>query len=115
MKQLYVTDHSEHKFLVPLANSPSSFSSIINSVLGFFPRFNNKQNNSNKHKGKHQQSVTEASNFKTVRNTNGNKGMNLSTGTIQEVNVSDLVDLSVDTGHYDVCDTPSLQKRPVSK
>ena len=43
MKQLYVTDTSEHKFLGTLANSPSTFSSIINSVIGLFPRFSNRQ------------------------------------------------------------------------
>ena len=53
-KQLYVTDPSEHKFLVALANSPSTFSSIINSVTGLFPRFSSKQTNSDKHKNKHQ-------------------------------------------------------------
>ena len=31
-KQLYVADPSEHKILVSLANSPSTFSGIINSV-----------------------------------------------------------------------------------
>ena len=40
MKQLYVTDPSEHKFLVTSSNSPSTFSSIISSVLGLFLRFN---------------------------------------------------------------------------
>ena len=105
MKQLYVTYPSKYKFLVTLANSPSTFSSIINSVIGLFQRFNNRQNNSNKHKGKHQkQSVTEASNFETIHNTNGDKGINLSTDTIQEIDVSDLV------MHHDACDTPSLQK-----
>ena len=48
-KQLYVADPSEHKFLVSLANSPSTFSSIINSVIGLFPRFSSKQTNSDKH------------------------------------------------------------------
>ena len=66
MKQLYVADPSEHKFLVTSANSPSTFSSIINSVLGLFPRLNNRQNNSNKHKGENQQSATKASNFETI-------------------------------------------------
>ena len=108
MKQLYVADPSEHKFLVTLTNSPSTFSSVINSVLGLFLRFINRQNNSNKHKDEHQkQSITKASNFKTIHNTNGNKGMNLSTDTIQEVDVSDLVDLSMDIGHHNA--------RPVSK
>ena len=83
IKQLYVTDPSEHKFLVTLANSPNTFSSIINSVMDLFPRFNNRQNNS---KGKpKKQSVTEVSNFERICNTNGNKGINLIIDTIQEV------------------------------
>ena len=39
MKQLYITDSSEHKFLVKATNSPSTFSNIFISVLGLLPRF----------------------------------------------------------------------------
>ena len=107
-KQLYVADPSKHKFLVSLANSPSTFSSIINSVIGLFPRFSSKQTNSNKHKNKHQvQSIIKASNSEALHN-NGNKGINVSTDTIAKVDVSDLVDLSSDAVHHDVCDNPSL-------
>ena len=107
-KQLYVTDPSEHKFLVLLANSHSTFSSIINSVIGLFPRFSSKQTNSDKHKSKHQaQSIIEAS--ETLGN-NGNKGINVSTDTIPEVDISDLVDLSSDAIHHDVPDNRSLHK-----
>ena len=49
-KQLYVADPSDHKFLVSLANSPNTFSSIINSVISLLPRFSCKQTNANKHK-----------------------------------------------------------------
>ena len=110
MKQLYITDPSKHKFLVTSANSPSTFSNIFSSVLGLFPRFNNRQNNSNKHKDEQQkQSITEASNLETICTTNSNKGMNISTDTIQEVDVSDLANLSADIGiHHNACDTPSL-------
>ena len=73
-----------------------------------FPRFSNRQDNTKKHKDEHQkQSATEAS----IHTTNGNKGMNISTSTetIQEVDVSDLANLSMDVGiHHDVHDTPSL-------
>ena len=66
-KQLYITDPREHKFLVSLANSPSTFSSIINSIIGLFPRFNSKQTNSHKHKNEHQvQSVMVASNSEAL-------------------------------------------------
>ena len=36
--------------------------------------------------------------------------MNLSTDTIQEVNVSDLANLSMDVGHHDAHDTPSFHE-----
>ena len=39
MKQLDVTDPSEHKFLVKAANSPSTFSNIFGSVLELLQRF----------------------------------------------------------------------------
>ena len=93
-KQLYVTDPSEHKFLVSFANSSSTFSNIINSVIGLFPRFSSKQTNSNKNKNEHQvQSIIEASNSEALNN-NDNKDLNVSTDTIAEVDVSDLADLS---------------------
>ena len=60
--QLYVTDSSEHKFLVSLANSPSTFSSIINSVISLLPRFSSKQTDSNKHTTENQvQPIIKAS------------------------------------------------------
>ena len=50
MKQLDITDPSEHKFLVTSANSLNTFSNIFSSVLGLFPRFGNRQSHTNKHK-----------------------------------------------------------------
>ena len=105
--QLYVADPSKHNFLGSLANSTSTISSIINSVIGLFPRFSSKQTDSDKHKSKHQvQSLIKAPNSEA--SSNGNKGMNVSTNTIPEVDVSDLVDLSSDAVHHDACDKPSL-------
>ena len=93
-----------------MANSPNTFSSIINSVIGLFPRFSSKQTDSDRHKSEHQvQSIIEASNSETLSN-NGNKGINVSTDTIPEVDVSDLVDLSSDAVHHDAHDNPSLHK-----
>ena len=37
MKQLYIDNPSEHKFLVKAANSPSTFSNMIGSVLSLLP------------------------------------------------------------------------------
>ena len=112
MKQLYITDPSKHKFLVTSANSPSTLSNIFNSVLGLFLRFSNRQSNTNKHKNEDQkQSTTEASNIEKICTTNTSKGMSLSTSTDtnQEVDVSNLANLSKDISiHHDVCYTPSL-------
>ena len=46
-KQLCVADPSKHKLLVSLTNSPSTFSSLINSVISLLPRFSRKQTESN--------------------------------------------------------------------
>ena len=112
MKQLYIADPSKHKFLVTLANSPSTLSNIFSSVLGLFPRFGNRQGNTNKHKNEDQrQSTTKASNMEATHTAETSIGMNLSTSTdtIQEVDVSDLANLSTDVSiHHDVHDTPSL-------
>ena len=109
MKQLYVADPSEHNFLVTSANSPSTISNIFSSVLGLFPRFSNRQNNTNKHKDEDQkQSATKASTIETIHTTNGNIGMNISTSAETIQDVSDLANLSADISiHHDVCDTPS--------
>ena len=112
MKQLYIADPSKHKFLVTSANSPSTFSNIFSSVLGLFPRFGNRQSNTKKHKNEDQkQFATEPSTIEAIYTSNSNKGMNLSASTdaIQEVDVSDLANLSTDVSiHHDACDTPSL-------
>ena len=55
------------------------------------------------------QSVIEAPNSETLHN-NSNKSMNVSTDTIPEVDVSDLVGLSSDAVHHNVHDNPSLHK-----
>ena len=109
-KQLYVTDPSEHKFLVSLANSPSTFSSIINSVLSLLPRFSNKQTDSSKYTNKNQvQSTIKASNRETFNN-NSNKDLNVSTDTIADVDILDLVDISSDAVHHEMHDNQSLHE-----
>ena len=47
MKQLYVTDPSEHTFLVKAANSPSAFSNMIGSVLSLLPDLLRRKNQTN--------------------------------------------------------------------
>ena len=112
MKQLYMADPSKSKFLITSANSLSTLSNIFSSVLGLFPRFSNRQGNTNKHKDEDQkQSTTKALNIEAIPTDNAGKGMSLSTSTdtIQEVDVSDLANLSMDISiHHDVCDTPLL-------
>ena len=107
-KQLYVADPSEHNFLVSLANSPSTFSSIINPVISLLPRFGSKQTNSNKHTNENQvQSIIEASTTEAFNN-NGNADLNVSTDTIADIDVSDLAYLSPNAVHHETCDNLSL-------
>ena len=109
-KQLYVANASEHKFLVSLAKSPSTLSSIINSVLSLLPRFSSKQTNSNKHTNENQvQFVIEASNTEAFNN-NGKKDLNVSTDTIANVDTPDLADMSSDAVHHEMHNNPSLHK-----
>ena len=44
MKQLYIADPREHKFLVNEANRPSTITNILGSVLSMLPGFGKKQN-----------------------------------------------------------------------
>ena len=108
LKQLYVADPSEHKFLVSLANSPNTFSSIDNSVISLLPRFGSKQTNSNKHTNKNQvQPVIKASNTEAYNN-NGNADLNVSTDTIADVDISDLAYLSPNAVCHETGNNPSL-------
>ena len=99
-KQLYVTDPSKHKFLVFLANSPCTFSSIISSVLNLLPRFSGKETNSSKNQV---QPVIKVFN-------NGNKDLNISTNTIADVDVSDVEDISSDAVHHEMHDNQFLHE-----
>ena len=109
-KQLYVTDASEHKFLFSLANSPSTFSSIINSDISLLPRFSCKQTYPNKHKNEnHVQAIIEASNTEALDNSS-NKNLNVSTDTIADVNISDFTDMSPDVVHHETSHILSLHE-----
>ena len=44
MKQLYIADPREHKFLVNEANRPSTLTNILSSVLSMLPGFCKKEN-----------------------------------------------------------------------
>ena len=101
-KQLYVADPSEHKFLVSLANSPSTFSSIINSIISLLPRFCSKQTNPNKRNENEKQTVME------TYNTNNSKvDLSVSTDTIADIDISDLEYLSPNAVHHESHHNPS--------
>ena len=109
-KQLYVADPSKHKFLVSLANSPSTFSSIINSVISLLPRFGSKQTNPNKHTNENQvQIIIEASNTEAF-NDNGNTDLNVSTDTIADIDISYLAYLSPNAFHHKTHNNLSLHE-----
>ena len=46
MKQLYVADPREHKFLVNKTNRPDTITNILSSVLSMLPGFHKKNQNS---------------------------------------------------------------------
>ena len=92
-KQLYVTDPSKHKFLVSLANSPSTFSSIINSIISLLLKFGSKQttsSNTNTIIKNEKQTIIEVANT-----SNSNVELNISSDTIADVVMSDFEHLSM--------------------
>ena len=68
MKQLYIADPSEHKFLIKETNRPSTFSNILDSVLGLLPGFCKRQNQSDNSKDieDQEQATPEASTIETI-------------------------------------------------
>ena len=79
MKQLYVADPREHKFLVNEANRPGTITNILGSVLSMLPGFHKKQS-STSHTSKEIEEKTtatpEASTIdtaSTIDNTNNGK------------------------------------------
>ena len=84
MKQLYIADPSEHKFLVKEANRPSTFSNILDAVLGMLPGFCKRQNNASpntKEVEDKEQATPEASTIDTISTLdNSNSGKNSKMG-----------------------------------
>ena len=66
-----------------LANGPSTFSSIINSVISLLPRFGSKQSNTNTTIKNEKQTIIEAT------NTDSKVELNVSSNTIADMDVSD--------------------------
>ena len=83
MRQIYITDPSQHRFLVNEANRPGSIVTILGSVLRMLPGFRKKQNNTiHNQNGDEQVSATpESSTIETVGMVNNNSAVN------NEVNV----------------------------
>ena len=84
MKQLYIADPSEHKFLVYKANRPGTLSNILESVLGMLPGFHQKENNASqntKEIEEQDQATPEASMIDTIGTLdNSHSGKNLKAG-----------------------------------
>ena len=100
-KKIYITDPSKHNFLVSLANSPSTFSSIINSVISQLPRFGSKQSNTNTTIKNEKQTIIEAT------NTDSKVELNVSSDTIADVDVLDFEHLSAGEVHPELHHNPS--------
>ena len=104
-KQLYIADPSKHKFLASLANSPSTFSSLLSSALKLFGFSNNQmQSNTNQI-----QPIIEASSSEGFM-SNNSKNLNVSMDTISKVDVSNFTDADPKVEHGDICNNMSSHK-----
>ena len=75
MKQLYIANPSKHKFLARDPNRPSTFSNILDSVLGLLPGFHKRQNQSHSTKdvGDQEHPTPEASTIDTISTVDSGK------------------------------------------
>ena len=104
-KQLYITDPNKHKFLASLANSPSTFSSLLSSALKLLGFSNNwMQSNTNQI-----QPIIETSSSEVLI-SNNSKNLNVSMDTIPEVDVSDFTDVNPNVEHGNMHDNPSAHE-----
>ena len=114
MKQLYITDPSEQKFLVKAVNSPSTFSNILGSVLGLFPRFRKRQSQIDNHKNEDQeQTSAEALTIKMIHAISSGNSTELGNNvdTTSEGNASDLANFCADkSAHHNMQDTAPYQE-----
>ena len=60
MKQLYLADPKEHKFLLNEANRPGTLTNILGSVLSMLPGFHKKKTKSTAHSSKEVEEETPA-------------------------------------------------------
>ena len=114
MKQLYITEPSEQKFLVKATNSPSTFSNILGSVLGLLPRFRKRQSQIDNHKNKDQeQTSAKASTIKMIHTISSGNVTELGNNvdTISEGNVSDLTNFCTHkSAHHNMQDAAPYQE-----
>ena len=98
-KQLYIADPSKHKFLASLANSPSTFSSLLSSALKLFG-FSNNQTQSNINQI---QPIMETSGRKVLI-SNNSKNLNVNADTIPKVEASNFADVNTNVEHGNMHD-----------
>ena len=109
MKLLYITDPSKHKFLVKEANRLSTFTDILDSVLGLLPGFHKWQNQPYNAKDveDQEQATPEASTIETISTMDSGKNLEMGNhvnNTTEDNdflndkhNTSDLADFYVNT------------------
>ena len=114
MKQLYITDPSEQKFLFKATNSPTTFSNILGSVLGLLPRFRKRHSKINNHKDEDQeQTAAKASTIKMIHTISIGNGTELGNNvdTASEGNASDLANFCTDkSAHHNMHDAVLYQE-----
>ena len=95
MKQIYVADPREHKFLVNEANRPSTITNILGSVLSMLSGFCKKQNSTTHSSNKIEEqtlATAEASTIDTTRNINNiNNGKTDKEGNDIDLNTTETI------------------------
>ena len=84
MKQIYIADPREHKFLVNEANRPGAIANVLGSVLRMLPGFHNRQNSTTHNPSESDEQVSatpEASTIETASMINNNSAVNSDSNT----------------------------------
>ena len=100
--KLYIADPSKHMFLASLANSPNTFSSLLNSALNLFGFSNNRMQSITNQI----QPIMETSSSE-VLTSNNSKNLNVSTDTIPKADASNFADVNTNVEHSNACDNKS--------
>ena len=89
MKQIYIEDHREHRFVVNEANRPGPLANILGSVLSMLPGFHNRQSSTTPNQSESDEQVPatpEASTIETASTINNNSAVNNNGNTENECN-----------------------------